>query len=564
MLLTITFLLSNQVDFVNGATKDEWRSRSIYQLITDRFSPPNEITSPTLTTPLPTICDPGLQTWCGGNWRSIVDRLDYIQAMGFDAIWISPTSQNIDVQTPYGFAYHSYWVNDPTKLNPRFGSSDDLKYLSSALHSRGMYLMVDVAINGIPSLTNKTDTNSLQAQPEVIWQDPADYHPICWVDYNNATSVEKCWLGDNKLALMDVNTESTTVQTTLSNWISSFVQEYGVDGLRIDAAKHIQPAFWPGFCGAAGVFCMGEVYGDDIGYAASYQTNKTMDSVLNYPIYNGIMEAFQYPGPRNMSGLVAHINGVQAAFPDPGLLGNFIENHDLPRFRNTTSDPQIAHNAMVFQFLYDGIPITYYGQEQELSNGASDPYNREAMFAPGNGNYSVTSTLQLITRLNQIRHFLTSNATKITGGSDYLTSNAEILVASQFDLAFRKGPILTVVTSRGSPSQAAGVGVLNLNWTGTVVDMLGCTAMAMGAQNSVSVTYSKAGSGGKPYVFMTLKDALLSGLCPSLATSTSYSQTNTTTSLASAASLHAPTIDLGSSALVAFITIIGAVSSCLL
>ncbi len=42
------------------------------------------------------------------------------------------------------------------------------------------------------------------------------------------------WLGDNKLALMDVNTESTTVQTTLSNWISSFVQEYGVDGLRID------------------------------------------------------------------------------------------------------------------------------------------------------------------------------------------------------------------------------------------------------------------------------------------------------------------------------------------
>jgi hypothetical protein len=42
------------------------------------------------------------------------------------------------------------------------------------------------------------------------------------------------WMGDNKLALMDVNTESTNVQTTLANWISSFVQEYEIDGLRID------------------------------------------------------------------------------------------------------------------------------------------------------------------------------------------------------------------------------------------------------------------------------------------------------------------------------------------
>lgn len=51
-------------------------------------------------------------------------------------------------------------------------------------------------------------------------------------------------------------------------YIKSFVEEYQVDGLRIDAAKHVEPDFWPGFCnedGAAGVFCIGEVYGPDIG-----------------------------------------------------------------------------------------------------------------------------------------------------------------------------------------------------------------------------------------------------------------------------------------------------------
>ena len=41
------------------------------------------------------------------------------------------------------------------------------------------------------------------------------------------------------------------------------------------------------------------------------------------------------------------------------VLGNFLENHDLPRFRNTTADPQLAYNALIAQFIFDGIPIVY-------------------------------------------------------------------------------------------------------------------------------------------------------------------------------------------------------------
>lgn len=63
----------------------------MYRLFTDRFAPPSD-TAPARTSPLPETCDPELQTWCGGTWLSIIDRLDYIQGMGFDAIWISPTS----------------------------------------------------------------------------------------------------------------------------------------------------------------------------------------------------------------------------------------------------------------------------------------------------------------------------------------------------------------------------------------------------------------------------------------------------------------------------------------
>lgn len=208
--------------------------------------------------------------------------------MGFDAIWISPVSrkphfvsvpgrvmshmlilplENTDRDTPYHYAYHGYWINDPRALNPRFGTADDLKALSKALHDRGMYLMVDIVVNNIPGTTvnDSFSTSDLVADGS-IWTDPSEFHPQCWIDYSNQTSVENCWLGDDKLPLMDVNTENKAVISTLQAWISNLTAEYMIDGLRIDAAKHVPGEFWTGFCGAAGVFCIGEVFTDDIGW----------------------------------------------------------------------------------------------------------------------------------------------------------------------------------------------------------------------------------------------------------------------------------------------------------
>lgn len=58
--------------------------------------------------------------------------------MGFDAVWISPVTKNIEGQTAYGEAYHGYWQQDLYDVNSHFGTSDDLKALAQALHGRGM------------------------------------------------------------------------------------------------------------------------------------------------------------------------------------------------------------------------------------------------------------------------------------------------------------------------------------------------------------------------------------------------------------------------------------------
>ena len=165
-------------------------------------------------------------------------------------------------------------------------------------------------------------------------------------------------MGDNNLALMDVNTENANVTSVLQTWIADYVKTYSIDGLRIDAAKHIPGTWWPGFCGSAGVFCTGEVYGSDMGFATEWQSEDWMDSILGYPLYFAIVDAFGTP-MGNMSAFVEIGQQVVSQFQHPEYLPNFLENHDLPRWRNTTVDPQLSYNAIVLQHMFDGIPLVY-------------------------------------------------------------------------------------------------------------------------------------------------------------------------------------------------------------
>ncbi|CAL1703970.1 unnamed protein product [Somion occarium] len=460
-----------------AATAEEWRGRSIYQIITDRFALPEGAD--------PTQCNPGDQTFCGGTWNTIRENLDYVQNAGFTAIWISPVSQNYEgPRTPYGDPYHGYWISDATKLNSRFGTADDLKALSTELHKRGMFLMVDVVVNNVMGLT--TDLNDLSSY---MFKQKSQYHPYCPIQWGNRTSEQDCWLGDLKVPLLDVNTEDPTVVSAYQDWIKNLVSEYNIDGLRIDAAKHVQTDFWPSFCSAAGVFCIGEVFGDNIDEVASFQGPDALDSTLNYPMYSALTEAFAIPGQLNTSAITDTMEIYKTKFKDPGLLGNFLENQDLPRWANMSSDPQSMYNAMVFNFMSDGIPIVYYGQEQGF-NGSADPWNREPLWTSGYNND--TTAYKMIATLNKLRNFMINSTTDTD--TDWLHSRAEVLTTSAHGLAIMKGDVISVLTNIGSPPQNLSTAVYtpypnSLRMT----DVLSCTQFVVGSNGTLSVGYSKGG-----------------------------------------------------------------------
>ena len=96
-LARCALLLLAALSLSRAANSSQWSTRTIYQVLTDRFASPTNASCPFV----PPFSLP-LNVYCGGTWAALTSRLDYIRGMGFDAIWISPMVDQIDFNYPIG------------------------------------------------------------------------------------------------------------------------------------------------------------------------------------------------------------------------------------------------------------------------------------------------------------------------------------------------------------------------------------------------------------------------------------------------------------------------------
>ncbi|KAH6619878.1 glycoside hydrolase family 13 protein [Chaetomium sp. MPI-SDFR-AT-0129] len=446
-LLVLTGVLLGGRNAVTALSPSEWRQQSIYQVFTDRFARTD------LSTTVP--CEPSDGVYCGGTWQGLISKLDYIQGMGFTAVWISPVVEQIEGNSQDGSSYHGYWAKDIWALNPAFGTEDDLVQLASEIHSRGMYFMVDVVTNhmGYMGCRNCVDYSGLNPFSSASY-----YHSPCEINYNDQNSIETCWEGDDIVSLPDLRTED--------------------DGLRVDSGKHVETSFWSGFSAAAGVYMVGEVFDGDPAYVTAYQ--QYFDGVMDYPSYYWVVNAFKSTGG-SIGDLVSGLGTMRGTAKDLSLYGSFLENHDVERFPSLTQDKAIA-----FTMLKDGIPIIYQGQEQFYAGGGT-PHQREALWSSG---YSTTSEFYTwITKLNQIR------AQAIAKDANYLGYNAYPIYSDTNTIAMRKGfdgsQVIGVFTNVGASSSAKAT--LTSSATGfgaglALVEVMSCTAYTTDSNGSLDIT----------------------------------------------------------------------------
>ncbi|GIJ98378.1 hypothetical protein Aspvir_000495 [Aspergillus viridinutans] len=479
----------------DAPSSQQWAERAIYQVMTDRFARPKG--SPDAP------CDPS--RYCGGSWTGIIEKLDYIQDLGFTAIQISPVVENIPDNTKYGEAYHGYWPKNLYALNEHFGTADDLRKLVSEVHRRDMYLIVDVVINDMAQAVNGSmkDDPSLKIDYSQLspFDDEKYYHPFCAItDWNDPEIYQNCWFAVETVALPDLKTEDTSVVAMIGDWITQFVGNYSIDGLRIDAALHMNDDYVASFSKAAGLFTIGEVSNGDTGLVCKYED--LVFGVLNYPLYQPLIQAFT---AGNMLGLAESIRAVQKDCKDFTLLATFVENHDLPRFASLVNDTTLAKNAMAFNILSDGIPQVYQGQEQHMQ-GNYTPFNRGALWTT---NYDTTGPLfNLTATLNKLRNHA------ISIDNRYVTNHSIELHVDNSTYATRKGPegaqIVSIFSNQGSNGGKYQLALKDAYAPGTeVMEVLGCSKLVANDVGNLTVEMNA----GEPRAFFPVAQLNNSGLC---------------------------------------------------
>lgn len=354
---------------ITAADANAWRNRTVYQILTDRFWRSNNDTA----SPCP------LKVYCGGDFDGIAQKLDYVQDLGFDAIWISPVVDNIEP------GYHGYWFRNWEAVNFHFGDEASLKRLVDAAHARGMLVMVDVVANHVGPM----GVDYTQIYP---FNQESHYHKRCQiVDFDNQTECEICRLLD----LPDLNQTVPWVRQYLIDWIKNHITQFKFDAIRIDTVPHVEKAFWKEYTEAGGVYSIGEVFRPNETYVGDYQNY--MDATLNYPMWYTIKDVFG--NGTSMTELTDRWSNITKNFRDPDLLGLFVDNHDNPRFLYSFPEWKRFKSALAFALNARGVPMFYYGSEQAFAGGP-DPNNREPMWNNFDPNHEI---YKFIKTINQAR-----------------------------------------------------------------------------------------------------------------------------------------------------------------
>ncbi|MEQ8421085.1 MAG: alpha-amylase family glycosyl hydrolase [Arenibacter algicola] len=383
-----------------------WNAANIYFLLTDRFNNGDTLNDISLNRTKETAV---LRGFMGGDIQGITQKINdgYFTDLGINAIWFSPVVEqihdNVDEGTGNTYGYHGYWAKDWTALDPNFGTKKELEILVKTAHENGIRILMDIVLNHTGPVTDL----------DPVW--PKEWvrtGPIC--EYTNYETTTNCTLVRN---LPDIITESDEAvelpdallakwkeEGRLSNeldelqvffertkypraprfyiikWLTDYVNDLGIDGFRVDTAKHTDEKTWKELYSEASYafntwkrkhpeevlddnpfFMVGEVYGYKISSGREYDFgDKKVDyfdngfhSLINFELKDDANQDYETIFSKYNDLLFTELEGKSVV--------NYLTSHDdIDSFDKKRKNPYHAANVLL---LTPGASQIYYGDE---------------------------------------------------------------------------------------------------------------------------------------------------------------------------------------------------------
>jgi len=326
-----------------------------------------------------------------GDINGLRSRLDYIEDMGYNGLWLMPV-----MPSP---SYHKYDVTDYTDIDPQYGTIEDFRLLVKECHDRGIEIIIDMPLNHSSS-RHPWFTEACSALRRGDTENPyVDYY--CFHKQKGMKSISVSgtdWYYEEQFSgggMPDLNLDSEAVRAQIRKIFEFWLRDVGVDGFRLDAvtsyytsdiernvaflswikrtAEEIRP----------GAYLVGEAWTGLGDIAAYYQSG--VDSFFLFPASQaeGYIAKVVRARSNPAGSYVKFMQQVEEALPEGVVWAPFLANHDTGRAVGSLqarSVPERAKFAEGILNMMGGATFTYYGEEIGMVGSGDDPNKRLAMY----------------------------------------------------------------------------------------------------------------------------------------------------------------------------------------
>lgn len=374
----------------------QWaKNKVIYQIFPSRFATDKKIPEDVwYQAPITHNAD------LKGNLKGITAHLPYIRDLGADIVYLTPIFQSN--------SSHKYNIDDYYRIDPSFGTKEDLRELVESAHCLGLRVILDGVFNHTSdNFFAFKDIREKQEASKYL-----DWYSIDGFPLQIGWGVKPNFKTFSYVGFMPkLNLGNPEVQDYVIDVASYWIKECGIDGWRLDVGDEIPHAFWKRFRRELKkikpeLLIAGEIWH----FAGDFLEGDEWDTVMNYPFFRSLTNLVGSESITvsdfvdNLGFLEGHLH--PEVLP---LLWNLMGSHDTPRFLHlcggNTSKLKLAAALLL---LLPGMPMIYYGDEVGME-GAKDPDCRRGML--WDESRQNAEILSYYKRLLQLRHrygFLTA------------------------------------------------------------------------------------------------------------------------------------------------------------